>query len=120
MSEFSVPWNELLWLLKRSWLQGDSLQTQQGISLLVADAIEERGEVEQAAALRGGLWILLYDSEANRYFVERPEDAIAQRRAWMIHWFPGTMNGPEAKGLRRADVIPHQSAQYNPPMEFPA
>lgn len=118
MNSARLEWNELLWLLKRPWLEGCSVEEQWETSLVVADLVDEENEPEQAAIIRSGRWLLWYDASANRYYVAAERRLPHRRLAWPIHWFPATASPEFGLHWQRPERLAGPQVQHDPPMEI--
>lgn len=95
--------NEMLWLLKASWLKGEGPARQREVSLIVADWLEEQGEPLQAQVLRGSSWVMWYDAMGGCYFVAAPGVVPKVTLCWPVHFFPSNDPGQHPRRLYRCD-----------------
>jgi len=86
MSASEPTANEILWCLKRSWLEGDSVEQQRFVALAVADWLEEHWRPREACLLRAGRWMLWYDALSGQYLVKQAGECPDATHAWPIHW----------------------------------
>jgi hypothetical protein len=80
--------NEMLWLLKVTWLARESESVQKTVHCIVADWLEERGYQREAELLRGPAWVMLFHGQTTSYKIVGIEDRPARWSAYPVFWWP--------------------------------
>lgn len=89
--------NNMLWLVKKAWLDRYDDAFQVFIQGAVADWLDEAGNEEEASALRSGRWVLWYLAPTNSYQVKRPGERPDPTKSYPVMWWPIAVCGANSE-----------------------
>lgn len=91
--------NRMLWLLKASWLNRESVEQQRAVHQMVSDWLEEQGRLDESQLLRGDSWWMYFYPGADEY---RLIPRLSEEQAnfgWLVFWWPCPALGQEGAPL---------------------